>query len=72
MRCSLLLSKTATALGLTILATRAMASPQGFYSPKVCPKFNRDGGKSLFVFTAGDWNNPEVYHLTIVPIKLRD
>ena len=47
-------------------------TPQGFYSPQVCPKFNRDGGKSLFVFTAGDWNNPEVYRLTVVPILLRD
>jgi hypothetical protein len=47
-------------------------SPQGYYSPQVCPKFNRDGGKGLFVFTAGDWTNPEVYHLTVVPISLRD
>jgi hypothetical protein len=35
-------------------------SPQGYYSPQVCPKFNRDSGHSLFVFTAGNWNNPEV------------
>ena len=34
--------------------------------------FNRDGDKTLFVFTAGDWNNPEVYRLTVVPIFLRD
>ncbi len=47
-------------------------SPQGFYSPQVCPKFNREGDKSLFVFTAGDWNNPDVYRLTVVPIFLRD
>ncbi len=47
-------------------------TPQGFYSPQVCPKFNRDGGKSLFVFTAGDWNNPKVYRLTLVPISLRE
>ena len=46
--------------------------PQGYYSPQVWPKFNRDGGRSLFVFTAGDWNNPEVYRLTVVPISLRD
>jgi len=24
------------------------------------------------VFTAGDWNNKEVYRLTVVPISLRD
>ena len=47
-------------------------SPQGYYSPQVCPKFNRDGDKSLFVFTAGDWNNSDVYRLTVVPIRLRD
>jgi len=47
-------------------------SPQGYYSPQVCPKFNRDGAKSLFVFTAGDWNNPEVYRLSVVPLSLRD
>ena len=47
-------------------------SPQGYYSPQVCPKFIRDGGKSLFVFTAGDWTNPEVYRLTVVPISLRE
>ena len=45
-------------------------SPQGYYSPQVCPKFIREGGKSLFVFTAGDWNNPAVYRLTVVPITL--
>jgi hypothetical protein len=47
-------------------------SPEGYYSPQVCPKFTRDGGRSLFAFTAGDWNNPAVYHLTVVPISLRE
>jgi hypothetical protein len=46
--------------------------PQGYYSPLVWPKFSRDGGRSLFVFAAGDWNNPEAYRLTAVPISLRD
>jgi hypothetical protein len=48
------------------------SSPQGYYSPQVCPKFIRDGGKSLFVFTAGDWNNKDVYRLTVVPITIRN
>ena len=45
--------------------------PQGYYSPQVWPKFIRDQGRRLFAFTAGDWNNPEVYRLTVVPLTIQ-
>ncbi len=44
--------------------------PQGYYSPQICPKFTSRDGKCLFAVTAGDWTNPRVYHLAIVPIHL--
>ena len=44
------------------------SSPQGYYSPEICPKFQTENG--AFVFTAGNWNNPEVYRLTVVPLEL--
>ncbi|MGA7700935.1 MAG: DUF4185 domain-containing protein [Thermoguttaceae bacterium] len=44
--------------------------PQGYYSPQICPKFTSRDGRRLFAVTAGDWTNPRVYHLTIVPIQL--
>ena len=44
------------------------SSPQGYYSPEICPKFQIKN--KVFVFTAGNWNNPEVYRLTVVPLEL--
>ncbi|MGA2258103.1 MAG: hypothetical protein ABSG53_25845 [Thermoguttaceae bacterium] len=45
-------------------------SPQGYYSPQLCPKFTSDDGRRLFVMTAGDWNQGEYYRLTIVPLRV--
>jgi hypothetical protein len=42
--------------------------PQGYYTPEICPKFQT--GNRVFVFTAGNWTNPEVYRLTVVPLEL--
>jgi hypothetical protein len=44
------------------------SSPQGYYSPEICPKFQTEN--NVFVFTAGNWNNPDVYRLTVVPLEL--
>ncbi len=44
------------------------SSPAGYYSPEICPKFQNEN--KVFVFTAGNWNNPEVYRLTVVPLEL--
>ena len=45
-------------------------TPQGYYCPAVCPKFTSADGKTLWVFTAGDWTNGSVYRLTMVPVTL--
>jgi hypothetical protein len=47
-----------------------MWNPQGFYCPQVCPKFSSPDDTQLAVFTAGDWNVPEHYKLTVVPLTL--
>jgi hypothetical protein len=44
------------------------SSPQGHYSPEICPKFQTEN--KVYVLTAGNWNKPEVYRLTIVPVEL--
>ena len=44
------------------------SSPQGYYSPEICPKFQ--SAKKVYIFTAGNWNNRDVYHLTVVPLEL--
>jgi len=44
--------------------------PHGFYCPEVCPKFTSADGSTVWVFTAGDWNNPEFYRLTAVPLTI--
>jgi hypothetical protein len=46
-------------------------TPQGFYCPQVCPKFTSEDGSKLWVFTAGNWNNSDVYRLTGVPLNLK-
>jgi hypothetical protein len=44
-------------------------SPQGYYCPGVCPKFQT--ADRVYVTTAGDFNNwYDHYHLTFVPIDL--
>jgi hypothetical protein len=45
-------------------------SPQGYYSPQLCAKFTSADGRRLFVMTAGDWNQPNYYRLTVVPLRL--
>jgi hypothetical protein len=46
-------------------------TPQGYYSPTVCPKFTSPDGTTLWAFTAGDWTNGAVYRLTAVPLTLK-
>jgi hypothetical protein len=42
--------------------------PQGFYTPEICPKFQRRN--RVYVFTAGDWTTPSSYVLHVVPVDL--
>ena len=42
--------------------------PQGFYSPQICPKFL--SAHRAYILTAGNWNEPQYYRLTIVPADL--
>jgi len=44
------------------------SSPQGYYSPEICPKFQTEN--KVYVFAAGNWNNPDVYRLTVFPLEL--
>jgi hypothetical protein len=44
-------------------------SPQGYYSPEICPKFQ--SVNRFYVLTAGDFRNPkEFYRLTLVPVEI--
>lgn len=45
-------------------------SPQGYYSPQICPKFTSADGRHLVAVTAGNWNNLQVYRMTFAPIEL--
>ena len=47
-----------------------VSNPQGYYSPQLCPKFTSEDGRRLFVMTAGDWNEPKYYRLTMVPLRV--
>jgi hypothetical protein len=47
-----------------------VSNPQGYYSPQICPKFTSEDGRRLFVMTAGDWNQPKYYRLTLVPLHV--
>jgi hypothetical protein len=42
--------------------------PQGFYCPQICPKFV--SADRVYVWTAGNWNDPKCYQLTVVPADL--
>jgi hypothetical protein len=44
------------------------STPSGLYSPEVCPKFKN--GNHIIAMTAGYWNSPPGYHLTVVPLEL--
>ena len=44
------------------------STPEGWYSPEVCPRFQF--GNRIFAFTAGNWDDPDSYRLTIVPLDL--
>ena len=44
------------------------STPAGLYSPEVCPKFQ--SGNRVFAITAGYWNSPPDYRLTVVPLEL--
>ena len=44
------------------------SSPEGYYSPEICPKFQTEN--KIFVLTAGYWKNTEVYRLTVIPLEL--
>jgi hypothetical protein len=44
------------------------SQPSGYYSPEVCAKFQTSD--KVFAFTAGNWNQPKDYRLTVVPLKL--
>lgn len=44
------------------------STPSGYYSPGVCPKFQTPC--KVFVSTAGYWESPPDYHLTVVPLEI--
>ncbi|MES2222983.1 MAG: hypothetical protein V4587_18680 [Acidobacteriota bacterium] len=43
--------------------------PSGYYSPQVCPKFQTS--ERVYAFTAGNWDSPSDYRLTVVPLKIQ-
>jgi hypothetical protein len=44
-------------------------SPEGYYCPEICPKFQ--SANRFYVFTAGDFQNPkQFYRLTVVPVDI--
>jgi hypothetical protein len=47
-----------------------VSNPQGYYTPQLCPKFTSPDGRQLFALTAGDWNQPAYYRLTVVPLHV--
>src|SRR5215467_11702427 len=42
---------------------------RGYYCPQICPKFLRR--ERAFIWTAGNWNDPGYYALTVAPIEFR-
>ncbi len=44
------------------------SQPSGYYSPQVCQKFQTS--EHVYAFTAGNWNSPSDYRLTLVPLKI--
>lgn len=46
-------------------------TPQGYYCPEICPKFTSPDGSTVWVFTAGNWNDTSAYRLTAVPLTIQ-
>jgi hypothetical protein len=46
-------------------------TPEGFYSPGVCPKFSSADGSTVWAFTAGDWTNGAAYKLNAVSLSIK-
>jgi hypothetical protein len=46
-------------------------TPQGYYTPGICPKFNSADESTLWAFTAGDWTNGAAYKLTAVQLSIK-
>ena len=44
------------------------SQPSGYYCPQVCPKFQTPD--KVFVFTAGNWDSPPDYRLTVIPLEI--
>jgi hypothetical protein len=44
------------------------SQPSGYYSPQVCPKFQTPD--KIYVFTAGNWDSPADYRLTVIPLEI--
>jgi hypothetical protein len=44
-------------------------TPQGYYTPGICPKFNSADESTVWAFTAGDWTSP-YYRLTAVSLSI--
>jgi hypothetical protein len=45
-------------------------TPQGYYTPGICPKFNSADESTVWAFTAGDWTSP-YYKLTAVQLIIK-
>lgn len=43
--------------------------PQGYYSPQVSPRFH--SASRAYIWTAGNWNEPTYYKLTLLPLMLQ-
>jgi len=41
--------------------------PPGYYSPEICPRLQ--SANRVYIFTAGNWSNRDIYRLTIVPLE---
>ena len=45
------------------------STPAGWYSPEICTRFQ--AGNQVVAFTAGNWDDPDIYRLTLVPLDLK-
>ena len=46
-------------------------TPEGYYCPGVCPKFDSADESTIWALTAGDWTNPAAYKFTAVSLILK-
>jgi len=44
-------------------------TPQGFYCPGICPKFNSTDESTVWAFAAGDWQST-YYRLNAAPLLI--